>query len=109
MPLSEGHVEGEIIRCPYHGLEFGATGSCTRIPGQERIPASANVRSYPVHEKDGFIWIWMGDPALADPATYNDMERMRQLTEAYQQEQDKTEALYEALENAENALTEADA
>ena len=49
------------------------------------------------------------EAALADPATYNDMERMRQLTEAYQQEQDKTEALYEALENAENALTEADA
>ena len=49
------------------------------------------------------------EAALADPATYNDMEKMRQLTEAYQQEQDKTEALYEALENAENALTEADA
>ncbi|MCK9512487.1 MAG: aromatic ring-hydroxylating dioxygenase subunit alpha [Pigmentiphaga sp.] len=67
MPLSEGHVDGEIIRCPYHGVEFATTGTCARIPGQDRIPAAANVRSYPVHEKDGFIWIWMGDSELADP------------------------------------------
>lgn len=67
MPLSAGHVDGDILRCPYHGLEFSPNGACARIPGQERIPASAGVRSYPVHEKDGFIWIWMGDPSLADP------------------------------------------
>ena len=68
MPLSAGHVEGEIIRCPYHGLEFGPGGGCSRIPGQERIAPGASVRAYPVHERDGLIWIWMGDPQLADPA-----------------------------------------
>lgn len=67
MPLSKGHVDGDIIRCPYHGLEFGATGACSRIPGQDRIPPAANVRSYPVHERDALIWIWMGDPEKADP------------------------------------------
>lgn len=66
MPLSEGHVDGEIIRCPYHGLEFNTTGACARIPGQERIPAAAAVRSYPVCERDEFIWIWMGEPEKAD-------------------------------------------
>ena len=66
MPLSEGHVDGEIIRCPYHGLEFGASGACIRIPGQERIPTAANVKSYPVAERDGFIWIWMGEQEQAD-------------------------------------------
>ncbi len=66
MPLSEGHVDGEIIRCPYHGLEFGASGACVRIPGQERIPQAAHIKAYPVCERDEFIWIWMGDPALAD-------------------------------------------
>jgi len=69
MPLSEGHVDGNIIRCPYHGLEFNATGACARIPGQERIPAAANVRSYPVCERDGLIWIWMGEPDRADAST----------------------------------------
>jgi phenylpropionate dioxygenase-like ring-hydroxylating dioxygenase large terminal subunit len=67
MPLSEGHVDGEIIRCAYHGVEFAADGHCGRIPGQTRIPPAANVRSYPVFERDEFIWIWMGDPARADP------------------------------------------
>lgn len=66
MPLSEGHVDGEIIRCPYHGLEFNTTGRCARIPGQERIPVAAAIRAYPVCERDEFIWIWMGEPEKAD-------------------------------------------
>ena len=44
---------------------------------------------------------------LARPETYNDLEAMRRLTESYQTEQDKTESLYEALEAAETALSEA--
>ncbi|CAN5346759.1 aromatic ring-hydroxylating dioxygenase subunit alpha [soil metagenome] len=67
MPLSAGHVEGNILRCCYHGVEFDKTGACTRIPNQSRIPAAANIRSYPVVEQDSLIWIWMGEPALADP------------------------------------------
>jgi phenylpropionate dioxygenase-like ring-hydroxylating dioxygenase large terminal subunit len=67
MPLSEGHVDGEVIRCPYHGMEFGGDGVCKRIPGQDRISANANIRAFPIHETDNMIWIWMGDPALADP------------------------------------------
>jgi vanillate O-demethylase monooxygenase subunit len=66
-PLSEGLVEGDLLRCAYHGVAFSADGECVDIPGQTRIPPSACVRSYPVVEKDEFIWIWMGDPALADP------------------------------------------
>ncbi|HSW19077.1 MAG TPA: aromatic ring-hydroxylating dioxygenase subunit alpha [Ramlibacter sp.] len=66
MPLSEGHVDGEIIRCAYHGLEFAASGACARIPGQDRIPAAAAVRSYPVVERDELVWIWMGDADKAD-------------------------------------------
>jgi phenylpropionate dioxygenase-like ring-hydroxylating dioxygenase large terminal subunit len=67
-PLSEGHIDGETLRCAYHGVEFGPSGACTHIPGQTRIPPAANVRAYPVVEKDSLVWIWMGDPALADPA-----------------------------------------
>ncbi len=69
MPLSAGGAcEGEIIRCPYHGLEFDGAGRCTRIPGQEHISAEANIKSFPVAERDGMIWVWPGDPAKADPA-----------------------------------------
>lgn len=67
MPLATGEVEEHGIRCGYHGLVFDPSGRCVEIPGQAMIPPSAAVRSYPVHEVDEIVWIWMGDPALADP------------------------------------------
>jgi len=68
-PLHLGKVTGQGIECGYHGLTFDHTGRCVRIPGQDRIPDRARVRAFPVVEQDAFIWIWMGDPAKADPAT----------------------------------------
>ncbi|MGH7290254.1 MAG: Rieske 2Fe-2S domain-containing protein [Myxococcota bacterium] len=67
-PLSLGRVTHEGLECGYHGLVFGRDGACVRVPGQDRVPPSARVRSYPVVEKDGFVWIWMGDAQAADPA-----------------------------------------
>ena len=69
MPLSAGHVDGEIIRCAYHGLEYNGAGQCTRIPAQDQIPERAKVRSYPVTDQDAVIWIWMGEADRADPST----------------------------------------
>lgn len=65
-PLSQGQREGNCIRCMYHGLMFDASGKCVEIPGQDRISERMAVRSFPVAEKDHLIWIWMGDPSLAD-------------------------------------------
>jgi phenylpropionate dioxygenase-like ring-hydroxylating dioxygenase large terminal subunit len=67
MPLSEGQVDGAIIRCCYHGMEFNTTGTCTRIPGQDRIAPQHSIRSYLIVERDHIMWLWMGDPAVADP------------------------------------------
>ena len=62
MPLTHGgQCSGEIIRCPYHGLEYDAEGTCVKIPGQDRIPARAKLITYPIIEQDELIWIWMGD------------------------------------------------
>lgn len=61
-PLHMGQVIGEVIRCPYHGLEFGSTGRCMRNPSSDTAPPAAlQVRSYPVSEADGMVWIWIGD------------------------------------------------
>lgn len=68
-PLSMGRREGDTVRCMYHGLRFDPTGACVEIPGQATIPASTCVRTYPVVQQHRWIWIWMGEPALADPAT----------------------------------------
>jgi phenylpropionate dioxygenase-like ring-hydroxylating dioxygenase large terminal subunit len=67
-PLSMGRKEGDCVRCMYHGLKFDSTGRCVEIPGQKAIPASVKVRSYPIVELKRWVWIWMGDPARADPA-----------------------------------------
>jgi vanillate O-demethylase monooxygenase subunit len=67
-PLSMGRLEGDDLRCMYHGLKFAPDGRCIEIPGQKLIPHSASVRRYPVEARGGWAWVWMGDPALADPA-----------------------------------------
>lgn len=72
-PLSMGRLKGDAIECGYHGMTFDCSGACTRIPGQPIIPNNARVRSYPVVENMGLAWIWMGDPALADPAKIPDV------------------------------------
>jgi phenylpropionate dioxygenase-like ring-hydroxylating dioxygenase large terminal subunit len=67
-PLHMGKVVEQGIECGYHGLTFGTDGVCVRIPGQDRIPERARVRSFPLVEQDGFLWIWMGEASKADPA-----------------------------------------
>jgi phenylpropionate dioxygenase-like ring-hydroxylating dioxygenase large terminal subunit len=60
-PLSMGKVVGDVLQCPYHGLEFDGSGTCVRNPhGSKNIPPRARVKSYPVVEKHKAIWIWMG-------------------------------------------------
>jgi vanillate O-demethylase monooxygenase subunit len=65
-PLSQGRCEGEHLRCMYHGMLFDPDGKVVEIPGQDLIPAQARVRTYPVVERDSWIWVWMGDAAVAD-------------------------------------------
>ena len=72
LPLSMGRIEGDTLRCGYHGLLFSADGICREVPGQKSIPPQARVRAYPVVEKHHWIWIWMGDAAKADPALIPD-------------------------------------
>jgi len=75
--LSNGRREGDCVRCMYHGLKFDASGKCVQIPGQDNIPPRLGVRSYPVVTRDRLVWIWPGDPALADPAKILDFPYLR--------------------------------
>jgi phenylpropionate dioxygenase-like ring-hydroxylating dioxygenase large terminal subunit len=71
-PLSMGKLVGNIVHCPYHGLQFDSSGKCVKVPSQDLVPPSAKVRAYPIVEKNHWIWIWTGDPAKADPALIED-------------------------------------
>ncbi|MEP7301578.1 MAG: aromatic ring-hydroxylating dioxygenase subunit alpha [Caldimonas sp.] len=65
-PLSLGALrdDGRIV-CGYHGLVMGGDGKCVSMPGQRVKPT---IKSYPVLERYGFVWVWPGDKAKADPA-----------------------------------------
>ena len=65
-PLSKSRLDGDRIVCGYHGFTYDTGGRCVYVPGQQRIPRSARVGAYPVVEQDSFVWVFIGDPALAD-------------------------------------------
>lgn len=68
LPLSDGNLKGDTVECGYHGLTFDCSGTCVSAPTQpDSIPRRAIVRSYPVVDRYRLLWIWMGDPDLADP------------------------------------------
>ena len=64
-PLSLGRVEHDLIVSSYSGFAYAADGSCVRVPTQTEIPYDARVRSFPVREQDGFVWVWFAEPGLA--------------------------------------------
>lgn len=71
-PLSKGRREGDCVRCGYHGLLFDADGRCIDVPGLAAVPPKARVRTYPLVVRHKWVFVWMGDPALADEALLPD-------------------------------------
>ena len=68
LPLSKGTLADDKIICAYHGLTFNSDGRCTDSPTQRGMtPRRAVVKSYPVIDRYRLLWIWMGDPNLANP------------------------------------------
>jgi 3-ketosteroid 9alpha-monooxygenase subunit A len=69
----DGQVEGDSIRCPYHAWRFGPDGKCNHIPYYDGpIPKAASVRSWPVMETMGCVYVWYdpegGEPDYAVPS-----------------------------------------
>ncbi len=76
LPLSMGRVSGEVLQCGYHGLRFDSSGRCVSVPSQEFIPPRACVKAYPVEEKYGWIWVWMGTAEAASPDLIPDYHQL---------------------------------
>lgn len=60
VPLSMGHIAGNNIVCPYHGIEFDTGGVCRKNPHVQGPPDRLKARSYAVAEAHGIIWVWLG-------------------------------------------------
>ena len=77
--LSKGKVINGHLQCPFHGLEYEASGRVTKIPADGKntpVPERFSIHSYPTHEAEDFIWIWWGEsppPELKPPRFFNDI------------------------------------
>jgi phenylpropionate dioxygenase-like ring-hydroxylating dioxygenase large terminal subunit len=71
-PLAKGRIVEGALECPYHGLRFSFDGRCVHNPHPGGEVPDAAVRAYPLAERHGLLWIWMGDPVRADEALIPD-------------------------------------
>ena len=66
--LHKGEVHGNNLVCPYHGWEFNSDGNCVGIPyfpKEQKLPC-AKAQGYPTREAYGIVWVFPGDPELAE-------------------------------------------
>jgi renierapurpurin 18,18'-hydroxylase len=78
VPLHLGVIDGDQLKCHYHGWAYNSAGKCVDVPylGRERLPNG--VKSYPAREVDDLIFVFPGDPALAEarlPTTLGSSQR----------------------------------
>ncbi len=78
--MSYGFVEKTGLRCSYHGWQYDQTGQCIQQPYEEvadpsaRMRKSTRIKAYPVQEKAGMLWAYMGPqpaPQLPDWDLFN--------------------------------------
>ncbi len=75
--LSDGVLEGDVIRSTYTGFGYGPDGRCVSVPTQSQVPYDAAVRCYPVHDDGSFVWVWAAEPGLASLRTPPDTSLLR--------------------------------
>jgi 5,5'-dehydrodivanillate O-demethylase len=62
--LSTGWVEGDCIRCFYHGWKYAPDGHCVEMPAEDSsFPPKVKIRSYPTAEYLGLVWVYLGEGA----------------------------------------------
>src|SRR5688572_19054287 len=98
--LSAGRVEGDAIRCFYHGWKFDAAGQCVEQPAEEsRFCAKVRIRSYPVREYLGLVFAFLGEGAPPQFPLYPEFECFDGLLEI-----DSYQRACNYFQNLENAL-----
>ena len=76
LPLSRGKIVKDGLQCGYHGMSFGPDGRCIYVASQPQIPPGVSVKSYPVLERYGWVWVWMGEAEALDPSLIPDFSQL---------------------------------
>jgi len=77
--LSDGRLHAGKLECLYHGWQFSAAGRCVHIPqlpAGQQAPSKAELQTYLVVERQGLLWVWLGDRGRADPETIATIEEL---------------------------------
>ncbi len=53
-----GTIEGETIRCPFHGFCFDTSGACSKTGYGTKPPRGAKMRMWSVKEMNGIVLVW---------------------------------------------------
>jgi len=65
-----GRNEEDGLRCPYHGWKYAYTGQCIEVPSEpveSGFCGKIKLKSYPLIERGGILWTYMGPPELQPP------------------------------------------
>ena len=65
-----GRVEGEAIRCPFHGFRFAPDGACVSTPYGSKIPPKCTVPAWQVREKNGIVLFWYHQHHMGAPPSF---------------------------------------
>ena len=73
--LSTGWVEGDCVRCFYHGWKYDASGQCVEMPAEDpSFPPKVKIRSYPTEEYVGLIFVYLGEGEPPPLPRYPELE-----------------------------------
>src|SRR3954470_22362279 len=73
--LSTGWIEGDELRCFYHGWKYDGSGQCTEQPAEPKPFCSRiKIKSYPVQEYLGLIFAYLGGDEPPDLPWYPELE-----------------------------------
>ncbi len=63
-----GTVQGDTLRCPFHGWKFEGDGRCAEVPYSDKIPPKARLDAFPVREMEGAVHVYFDPHGGAPPA-----------------------------------------
>ena len=88
IPLSYGRFDGKNLECSYHGWKFdGCSGQCVEIPSltsQDKLKVERIFAGhYPCEEHDGYVWVYVHEPASRLTATVLSAPKLATFSENY--------------------------
>lgn len=100
-----GVVDGEVLRCPFHGWCFRGDGRCERVPYARKVPAGAVARAWPVREVNGGIFVFHGQEGQGDDEPWAGPPEVQELADPGWQVVERARWRYEChlLEMVDNA------